>query len=79
MTASNDQPDLAGERRLHMRCEEKWLDAHDPRNYCSEKFLRGELNVGDLCLLRPQQVNPTQIPVGKGRSCGYRAFVLLLS
>lgn len=67
MTASNGEPDLvANGHRIHMRCEEKWLDSRDPRNYCSEKFLRGELRVGDLCLLRPQQVNPTQSPVGKG-------------
>ena len=54
------------EHRLHMRCEYKFLHSKDEDNYCSEKFLQGTLAVGELCLLRPQQVNPTQPSIGKG-------------
>lgn len=54
------------EHRLHMRCEYKYLDSKDEANYCSEKFIEGTLAVGELCLLRPQQVNPTQPSIGKG-------------
>lgn len=57
---------VANDRHIHMRCEYKYLDAKDPSNYCSEKYLDGTLAVGDLCLLRPQQINPTQMSVGKG-------------
>ena len=64
----NDEEPPVDKRRIHMRCEYKYLDSRDKDNYCSEKFLQGTLAVGELCLLRPQQVNPTQTSVGKGMS-----------
>eukprot|EP01134_Creolimax_fragrantissima_P003727 CFRG3727T1 len=50
---------------LHMRCRAKQLDPSNPKDYCSEQYVDGTLAVGELCLLRPQQANPTQMSIGK--------------
>jgi len=51
------------------------LDRNDPRAYCSERALRNELIVGQLCLLLTEQAKPTQMSVGKvAVNCAVRAI-----
>eukprot|EP00123_Amoebidium_parasiticum_P009558 comp19553_c1_seq2/m.22933 comp19553_c1_seq2/g.22933 ORF comp19553_c1_seq2/g.22933 comp19553_c1_seq2/m.22933 type:complete len:153 (-) comp19553_c1_seq2:35-493(-) len=50
---------------FRMRCPEKELDPEEPMNYCSERLIEGNLKVGELCLLRPEQARPTQVAIGK--------------
>lgn len=47
------------------KCSNKILTLSNPLHYCSEKLLRNDLKPGDLCILRTEQVKPTQLSVGK--------------
>ena len=42
------------------------LDPEDPNSYCSTIALKGKVPAGTLCLIRPEQIHPTQHALGKG-------------
>jgi len=41
------------------------LDEMDITNYCSDRLSLGSLTVGDVCLIKPERVRPTQVFIGK--------------
>eukprot|EP00123_Amoebidium_parasiticum_P015086 comp22777_c0_seq1/m.35637 comp22777_c0_seq1/g.35637 ORF comp22777_c0_seq1/g.35637 comp22777_c0_seq1/m.35637 type:complete len:312 (-) comp22777_c0_seq1:169-1104(-) len=56
--------------RVH--CPDLDLDTADAANYCTEMRNTTGLVPGTLCLLRPEQVHPTQLAVGKAACLCHR-------
>lgn len=50
---------------FRMKCPHVHLDPADPANYCSERLIEGNLQVGEACLIRPDQCRPTQMSIGR--------------
>lgn len=48
-----------------VKCPNKILNMANPLDYCSEQRIRDMLTIGELCILRTEQVRPTQVAVGK--------------